>query len=305
MSLSDLKKNRHETIAALNAEMEKFNKKVYTDGDADERFWYPAVDKAGNGNAIVRLLPATEGETLPFIRYWSHSFQGPTGLWIVNEMCPTTKGKKCPICDYNRELWNSGDEAKKKLASKQKRRLNFISNVLVLKDPANPDNEGQVKLFRYGQKIWDKINELMHPSFEGEESVNPFDFWEGAPLKIKIRNVDNYRNYDKSEFGTVGPLFKDDKQIDAVWKKEYALQPFIADELFRDEATIKARLEQVLGLREASSSADETPFFSDAELNEKKKTKAPRELPAKVEDEEDLHVPVDEEIDENYFANLT
>jgi len=306
MSISDLKKNRQASIEALNAEIEKHSRKSF-DSEPDDRFWYPAVDKAGNGNAIIRFLPPVEGESIPFVRYWVHSFQGPTGIWIVNEMCPTTKGKQCPICALNRELWNSGDEAKRKQASKQKRKLNFVANIQVLKYSADKSQEGQVKLFRFGQKIWDKINEKMHPSVEGEKAVNPFDFWEGVPLTIKIRNVEGYRNYDMSEWGQIGALSKDDEYLDEVWKKEMPLQPFIADELFHTEAEIRTKLSNALGIMDGTKTmldaipSTESPFHDDKTIKNLQEARKARSAPAK---EEPAVVADDEEMDEDYFKRL-
>jgi gp32 DNA binding protein like len=245
MSISALKKNRQSALEALNAELTKFNSKQ-TDREEDERFWQPAVDKAGNGNAIIRFLPAPEGENVPFIRYWEHAFKGPSGQWYW-ELCPTTIGKECPVCEHNNALWATGTESNKKLVSSQKRALRIVSNIYVLKDPANPDNEGKVFLYRYGKKIFDKINEKMHPSFEGEEPINPFDLWEGCHFRLKIRNVEGYRNYDKSEFEGVAPLHKDDDFLEKVWKQEFPLQPFVDPALFKDKATLKEKLDKVLG----------------------------------------------------------
>lgn len=299
MSFQDLKKNRQSAIDALNAEISKYNQKTSVDKEDDDRFWYPDVDKAGNGNAIIRFLPAIDGEFVPFVRYWQHGFQGTTGLWYI-EMCPTTKGKKCPMCDENRQLWNSGKDADKKLASKQKRQLRFITNILVIKDPANPENEGQVKLYKFGAKVWDKINELMHPTEGlGEESINPFDFWEGAPFKLKIRQVEGYRNYDKSEFANPEVLNKDDSYIEEIWKKEYPLLPFVDDSLFKDEAVLREKMIRVLGLAGASASSIPSNV---TELLKPKKIKSKE---AKVEIEEAIDVDDDtDEMDENFFKKL-
>ena len=199
MSFADMKKRSKTDLSSLIKETEKISN-PNSFGDRDEGYWRPELDKSGNGYAVIRFLPAPEGEELPWARIWNHGFQGPGGWYIENSL--TTLGQKDPVSEYNSQLWNSGIEANKEIARKQKRRLNYTSNVYIIKDPANPQNEGQVKLYRYGKKIFDKINDLMNPEFEDESPVNPFDLWEGANFKMKIRKVEGYSNYDKSEFDT-------------------------------------------------------------------------------------------------------
>jgi len=215
----------------------------------DTRFWVPEVDKAGNGMAIIRFLdaPAVDGDDgLPWIKLFNHGFQGPGGWYIENSL--TTLGQKDPVSEYNSTLWNSGIEANKEIARKQKRRLVYIANVLVISDPKNPENEGQIKLYKFGKKIFDKINEAMNPQFEDEKAVNPFDFWEGANFKLKIRNVEGYRNYDKSEFESPSALFDgDDAKIESIWKKSYSLKDLIDPKHFKSYDVLKAKLDKVLG----------------------------------------------------------
>ena len=227
MSFASLKKSN---FGDLLAKAENLNK-TETKGGADERLWKPEVDKAGNGYAVIRFLPAPDGEDLPWAQVWSHAFQGPGGWYIENSL--TTLGKKDPVSDLNRELWNSGIDADKETARKQKRKLNYYSNIYVVKDSANPQNEGKVFLYRYGKKIFDKIMESMQPAFEDEEPVNPFDLWKGADFKLKITNVAGYWNYDKSEFDRPATLggFKDDR-LEQIWKQEYSLAAFTADDQF-------------------------------------------------------------------------
>jgi len=221
------------------------NQQERKSGD-DDRFWKPEVDKAGNGYAVIRFLPAPEGEDMPFVRIWDHGFQGPTGQWYI-ENSLTTIGKNDPVGEYNSKLWNSGIESDKEVARKQKRRLHFLSNIYVVEDPANPANNGKVFLFKYGKKIFDKLNELMNPQFQDEEAINPFDFWAGASFKLKIRNVEGYRNYDKSEFSKPAPLLKDDEELEGIWKKEYSLQEFLAPSNFKSYEELAAKLARVLG----------------------------------------------------------
>lgn len=217
----------------------------------DDRFWQPTADKAGNGYAVIRFLPAPGDEDVPFVRLFEHGFKGPGGWYIENSL--TTLGKNDPVSDYNTKLWDSGIEANKEIARKQKRKLNFISNIYVVHDSGNPDKEGKVYLFKYGKKIFDKLKEAMEPQFEDEEAMNPFDMWGGANFKLKIRQVEGYRNYDKSEFEKPAPLFDDDKQLENVWKSEHSLQEFLDPKNFKSYTELEARLGKVLGTSSASN----------------------------------------------------
>ena len=206
-----LKQNRKSNFDKLTSELNKLNSTVPQGSSDDDRFWKPDVDKAGNGYAIIRFLPALAGEDMPFVRIWDHGFQGPGGWYIEKSL--TTFNKPDPVSEMNTKLWNSGIESNKEIVRKQKRRLSYFSNILVVKDPTRPENEGKVFLFKYGKKIFDKINEAMHPQFADEKAVNPFDFWDGANFKLKIRQVEGYRNYDKSEFDSVSAISNDDDEI--------------------------------------------------------------------------------------------
>mgnify|MGYP003652667211 FL=1 len=248
MSLSDLKKS-NSNFDFLQKELEKIAnpEKEKTSYQEDTRYWRAAVDKAGNGYAVIRFLPAIEGEELPWVRVFSHGFQGPSGRWYI-ENSLTTLGKSDPVSDANNELWNSGSEANKELARKRKRRLNYISNILVVKDPANPENEGKTFLFKYGKKIFDKINDVMFPAFADEQAVNPFDFWKGANFKLKIRKVEGFTNYDKSEFEGTTELFEgNDDKIEAVWKAEHALQQFVDPSNFKPYEELKKKFDEIIG----------------------------------------------------------
>jgi hypothetical protein len=215
----------------------------------DTRFWQPSVDKSGNGMAVIRFLPApaVDGDdALPWVRTFNHGFQGPGGWFIDN--CLTTINDKCPVCEHNSTLWNSGIEANKEIARKQKRKLTYIANILVLSDPSNPSNEGEIKLYKFGKKIFDKITEAMNPEFADETPVNPFDMWQGANFKLKIRNVEGYRNYDKSEFADKSALFDgEDSKLEALWKKEFSLKEFTEKSQFKSYDVLKNRLDKVLG----------------------------------------------------------
>ena len=258
MSFANLKKQSRlgSLTSKLTNEIEKMNKG--STGGADERLWKLEVDKAGNGYAVIRFLPAPDGEELPWAKVWSHAFQGPGGWYIENSL--TTLGQKDPVSEYNRLLWNSGNDADKDLARKQKRKLSYISNIYVVKDPTNPENEGKVFLYKFGKKIFDKITAAMQPEFEDEEAIDPFDFWQGANFKLKAKNVAGYRNYDSSEFAAVSPLLDDDDALEALWKKQYPLVEFTAADQFKAYDILQQRLDSVLNnkqTRVAPEVADE------------------------------------------------
>jgi hypothetical protein len=249
MSFSDLKKQ--SSLGSLTQKLVKEVEKMSsTSSGADERLWKPEMDKTGNGFAVIRFLPAPEGEELPWVKIYSHAFQGPGGWYIENSL--TTLGQKDPVSEHNRELWNSGNEKDKETVRKQKRKLSYYSNIYVVKDPANPANEGKVFLFKYGKKIFDKIMESMQPEFEDETPINPFDFWQGANFKLKLVKKDGYWNYDKSEFDRVGPLLDDDDALEAVWKKEYSLTAITAPDQFKSYEDLDKRLKYVLGQKTSS-----------------------------------------------------
>ena len=245
---SSLKRNRN-SFDKLTKAIESINTPAEGSKE-DDRFWQPEVDKAGNGMAIIRFLPApaVDGDdALPWVRVFNHGFQGPGGWYIENSL--TTLNQKDPVSEYNSVLWNSGIEANKEIARKQKRRLTYISNVLIVSDPKNPENEGQIKLYKFGKKIFDKLTEAMNPQFEDEKAINPFDFWDGANFKIKIRQVEGYRNYDKSEFDSPSQLLDgDDAKLETLWKKEYSLKEFLDPKHFKSYDVLKAKLDKVLGL---------------------------------------------------------
>ena len=254
MSFADLKKQ--SSLGSLTAKLVKEVEKVNNSGGGgDDRLWKPEMDKTGNGFAVIRFLPAPEGEDLPWVKMYSHAFQGPGGWYIENSL--TTTGGKDPVSEYNRELWNSGVDADKETVRKQKRKLSFYSNIYVVKDPTNPQNEGKVFLYKYGKKIFDKIMEAMQPEFEDETPINPFDFWQGANFKLKIVKKDGYWNYDKSEFDRVAPLLDDDDALEAVWKKQYSLAAVTAPDQFKTYEQLEARLKMVLGQKTSRPRLDE------------------------------------------------
>ena len=242
MSLETLRKSNSldKLLNAVKEDSAPQEKKSYV----DERLWKPELDKSGNGYAVIRFLPSVEGEDMPWAKVWNHAFQGPTGQWYI-ENSLTTVGQKDPVSEHNTKLWNTGLESDKETARKQKRKLQYFSNIYVVSDSKHPENEGKVFLYRYGKKIFDKLMAAMQPEFEDESPINPFDFWEGANFKLKIRKVDGYWNYDKSEFETPSAL-GDDSVIESVWKKQYALKEFTASTNFKSYEELKTRLDAVL-----------------------------------------------------------
>jgi gp32 DNA binding protein like len=296
MDFATLKKSRSSELEKLAEQLKKVNN---TEGNtADDRFWYPDVDKAGNGYAIIRFLPPPGEEESPFVRIWNHAFKGKTtGLWYI-ENSLTTLGKSDPVVDYNTKLWNSttdDNSPARKQARDQKRKLTYISNVYVVSDPAKPQNEGKVFLFKYGKKIFDKLNEAMFPQFADEKPLNPFDMWDGANFKIKIRQVEGYRNYDKSEFADRGPLLNDDDALEKIWKSTYSLQAFLDPKNFKDYDTLKEKLNNVLGLtaKKAAEFQEDAPTASAPEPRRKEQSD-PVAMVSSDEEDDDL----------SYFSKL-
>ena len=258
MSFSSLKNNKASVFQKLQKQLQE-NTKV---GTTDERLWKLTTDKAGNGFAVIRFLPAADGEDMPFVKLYSHAFQGPGGWYIENSL--TTVGKDDPLGEYNRELWNSGDESLKEQVRKQKRKLSYYANVYIVKDPGNPDSEGQVKIFRFGKKIYDKIMDAVNgDELEGREGINPFDFWTGANFKLRAKKVAGYPNYDSSEFQDNGVLEDlDDAQLESIWKRQYALQTLVSTDQFKSYEQLKARLDAVLNLKSSAGSNKSAPTKS-------------------------------------------
>lgn len=246
-----MKSSRVNELEKLKTQMEKNNNQGSNDSDL---YWKPERDKAGNGQSIIRFLPAAEGETTPWITYYDHWFQGPTGQYYV-EKSLTTIGQDDPVSEYNSKLWNSGIDSDKEVARKQKRRLHYVANILVIKDFANPENDGKVFLYRFGAKIFDKIKDAMNPVFDGDTPVNPFDFWDGADFHIKITNVDGWVNYDKSIFREQKALSENDDQLEQIYNKLTPLSSLIAPDKFKSYTELKTKMNRVLCIE-----AEEAPL---------------------------------------------
>ena len=296
MSFATLKRNSTNSFDKLTQEIEKMSS---TEGGADERFWKPEMDKSGNGYAVIRFLPAPEGEDVPWAKVWSHAFQGPGGWYIENSL--STLNKKDPVGDLNRQLWNSGSEKDKEVARKQKRKLTYYTNIYVVSDPAHPENEGKVFLYKFGKKIFDKITEAMQPAFADEKPINPFDFWTGADFKIKLRKVDGYWNYDKSEFSTPATLGSfDDDTLEKIYSKAHSLAQFTSDDNFKSYDELAKRLNDVLNSKPVQR-VDRETYEDEQSVNENVATFAATSAPSfssrssSTEDEDDTL---------SYFARL-
>lgn len=301
MSFANLKRTRTDfskLVAAAQSAGGEQQKKKY----GDDRIWKPTVDKAGNGYAILRFLPATEGNELPWVRYWDHGFKGPTGQWYI-ERSLTSIGQQDPVSEMNTRLWNSGIESDKETVRQRKRRLHYVANVLVVSDPSAPENEGKVMMYQFGKKIFDKIMDQLQPEFPDEKPVDPFNLWEGADFVLKIRQVEGYRNYDKSEFRSASALYDgDEEKLEAVYNKAYDLSEFTDPKNYKTYDELKTKLAQVLGeqaprtVKEEITLDDEIPEFPE-------RTAQPAPI-ATAEATMDTSSTSDEEDTMSYFARL-
>ena len=260
MSIEALKKQSN--ISSL---IDEYNKQTTPETKSfdDERFWKPELDKSGNGYAVIRFLPAPKGEDIPWQRMFSHSFQGPGGWYIENSL--TTINKNDPVGEVNRRLWNTGSEADKETARRQKRKLSYYTNIYVVTDTKHPEYEGKVCLYKFGKKIFDKVMEAMQPQFDDEEAINPFDLWKGANFKLKIRKVDGFWNYDKSEFDSVTPLLDSDGALEKVYDAEYPLKPFHEESNFKSYTELKEKMERVLGQEVDNRTAEQVAADIEAD----------------------------------------
>ena len=248
----------------------------------DDRLWKPELDKTGNGYAVIRFLPASNGEEMPWQRVWSHAFQDKGGWYIENSL--TTLNSKDPVSEDNTRLWNTGVDSDKDIARKRKRKLSYYSNIYIVSDPKHPENEGKVFLYKFGKKIFDKISEAMQPQFADEKAINPFDFWKGANFKLKIRKVDGYWNYDKSEFEGVTPVASEDANIKAIWAKQYPLKPFVDPSNFKSYEELKEKLNRIImGTR--STETVETVDLPQQVNGQVKSTNVVNSKPASEEDD--------------------
>lgn len=305
-SFAALKKARTSSFDKLNSQLQKLNNANAP--SASDNYWKLEVDKAGNGYAIIRFLPAPQGEDLPFVRVFDHGFQGPGGWYIENSL--TTIGQDDPVSEYNSQLWNSGIDANKDIARKQKRRLSYHANIYVVKDPANPQNEGKVFLYKFGKKIFDKLNAAMNPEFEDETPINPFDFWEGANFKLKARNGDGgYRTYEPSSFDEPSALLEDDAELERVWESQKSLNEIVDPKNFKSYDELKAKLYKVLGLDGSQHAPTTKAEDDDVEMDftpkfQERSAPALDEAPSPTLSEQSFGSASDDDDDLDFFKNL-
>jgi hypothetical protein len=299
MSLENLKRNKDQIDKLLKAaESVGDNQSTQQKNYGDDRVWKPTVDKAGNGYAVLRFLPAPDGEDLPWVRYWDHGFKGPTGLWYI-ENSLTSIGQPDPVSEMNSRLWNSGSEDDKAIVRERKRRLHYVANVYVISDSGNPANDGKVMLFKFGKKIFEKIMDVMQPAFQDEKPINPFDLWAGADFKLKIRNLEGYRNYDKSEFSAQSELFDgDETKLEAVYSNVHSLKEFTDPSNYKTYDELKAKLMRVLG-----EDVDEGPMTLKQETQMNEPVAPPQPKVQEAVTAESVTID-DEDETMSYFAKL-
>jgi hypothetical protein len=304
MDLNSLRKMRNSDFSKIAQEFEKTVNPQQTQSYEDTRFWKPERDKSGNAQATIRFLPRTEGDELPWVKIFSHGFQGPGGKWYI-ENSLTTLGQNDPVGELNAKLWNSGSEANKDLARKQKRRLHYIANVLIVSDPKHPENEGQVKLFKFGKKIFDKIMDKARPTFEDEEPVNVFDYWEGANFKLRMKTVEGYPNYDQSTFAEPSAIADDDEEILAIAKQQHKLSEFLDAKNFKSYDELKKKLDMVLNGDFVGMTAEEIAEQEDRPVMEAPQPAA--KPPVKVASKPAKEPSVTDDDDDvlSYFQSLT
>ena len=283
MSFADLKKQ--SKMGSLTEKLIKQVEKLNDGGSKnDDRFWKPVMDKGGTGSAVIRFLPAPSGCELPWAQVWSHAFQGPGG-WLIDNCLTTNKGQ-CPVCEANRELWNTGSKDNQNIVRDRKRKLSYYANIYVVKDPVAPENEGKVFLYKFGKKVFDKIMAAMKPEFDDEKPINAFDFWEGANFKLKLRKVEGYWNYDKSEFAEPCPLLDNDDELETIYKSLNDLNEFTDEKNFKPYADLKKRLDSVLGTKTATKRQDPETIDEEEEFEPTVKTTSSSKS-SPVDDDED------------------
>jgi hypothetical protein len=296
MSFADLKKQ--SKLGSLTEKLIKQVEKLNDTGSKDdERFWKPVMDKGGTGSAIIRFLPAPEGCDLPWVQVWSHAFQS-NGKWMIDN-CLTTLGQNCPVCEANRELWNTGSKDNQNIVRDRKRKLSYFANIYVVKDPANPSNEGKVFLYKFGKKIFDKIMASMQPEFDDEEPINPFDFWKGANFKLKLVKKDGYWNYDKSEFAPSSVLLEDDDELETIYKTLNNLNDFVAPGEFKSYEDLKKRLDYTLGLKGTPKYQDPETIDEEEEVEVSRPAKETTSVRSSVSNDDE-----DEDDALSYFQKL-
>lgn len=291
MDIQALRKMRNSDFSKISGEFDKIaNPQTETKSYVDDRFWRLEGDKAGNGTATLRFLPRVEGDELPWVRMFNHGFQGPTGKWYI-ENSLTTLGENDPVGELNTQLWNSGSDANKEIARKQKRKLSFIANVLIVSDPKHPENEGKVMLFKFGKKIFDKIMDKARPTFEDEKPVNVFDLWEGANFKLRMRKKDGYANYDESNFSDPVAVSSDEERMLQIVNAQNKLSEFTDRKNFKSYDELKKKLNEVLSgdsfvSKSAADLSDEERPSISAPQSKSMVASTPKSKPAPSDDDD-------------------
>jgi hypothetical protein len=294
MSFATLKNNRTD-LSKLVAQAQETSGTTTKKFSDDTRFWMPTRDKAGNGYAVIRFLPGDADAATPWVRYWDHAFKGPTGQWYI-EKSLTSIGQQDPLSELNSKMWNSGVEADKTIVRQRKRNLRYIANILVVADPSAPENEGQVRLYRFGKKIFDKIMDTLQPQFPDEAPVNPFDMWNGADFTLKIRNVEGYPNYDASSFKDPSAISSDDAYLEEIYNKQYDLNEWTDPSNYKTYDELKSRLALVLGEQAPRTPKQTMDLALDDEIPEFKSSPAPEPTTAES--------TMDDDDTMQYFAKL-
>ena len=287
-SFASLKKNRGSLKDKILEETDKLASGGHSE---DSRLWKPTADSAGNGTAVIRFLAPPEGEDVPFVRLFEHGFKGPGGWLFAN--CPTSIENDCPVCNYNTSMWDTEDKTKQQwVRDNSKRKLSYYANILVVKDPAHPENDGKVFLFKFGQKIFEKIKFAMKPEFDDQDPMNPFDMWEGANFRLRMRNEkkgkSEFRSYDDSVFDSVSAISDDDDEIKAVWDQAYSLQEFVDPSQFQSFDELQAQVVRVFKLDTDVSTGlkiDEDEHQEEEPVAAKEA--APKQSPAVSDDDDD------------------
>lgn len=302
MSFADLKRNRTD-LSKLVAQAQETSGTQTTRQSDDTRFWQPTRDKAGNGYAVIRFLPGDAEAATPWVRYWDHAFKGPTGQWYI-EKSLTSIGQQDPLSELNSKMWNSGVEADKAIVRQRKRNLRYIANVLIVSDPSAPENEGQVKLYRFGKKIFDKIMDSMQPQFPDEAPVNPFDMWEGADFTVKIRKVEGYPNYDASSFKAPAAVSADESYLEELYNKQYDLGEWVDPKNYKTYDELKSRLAMVLGEQAPRTMKQEASLELDDEIPDFPSSSAPTAPSAPEPAITTAESTMNDDDTMNYFAKL-
>ncbi len=270
------------------AEMKKKEEESKSFGDS--RFWRFTFDKATmKGSAIIRFLPdRPSDDALPYVNYFSHWFNYHDGsqTLVYNQNCITSIGKQCPVCTKNRKYWKSPHPEDEKIARDRKRKSHFVSNILVIKDPANPDNEGKVFLWDFGPQLASYYKRAMFGPDKDDEDFDeekdysselwyPQDFFEGANFLVKSTKKKNskFLTYTISKWADPSPIFEGldedemEEKLDEIFKKVTPLDEWMEPDKFPSEDETRKKLACILGDDyEEPSTTDDDDDIEDPEM---------------------------------------